>query len=131
MASVLLYLDRLLLLPLLGGAIVTIYTVASLFGKCLGIVMTPIAGVLLGYYFQKNFSLSQKNFWKLNVSVLVLGGVFFLICFLCAEFFTGLLYKTVILAVHSYILSANFIAIWGGFNDSTCNSAFCSNRVKA
>ena len=55
------YLDRLIIYPLLGGNAVTVYTVASFFGKSLGIVMTPIAGVLLGYYAQRNFIMTKKK----------------------------------------------------------------------
>ena len=62
------YLDRLIIYPLLGGDAVTVYTVASFFGKSLGIVMTPIAGVLLGYYAQRNFIMTKKKFWSINVT---------------------------------------------------------------
>ena len=67
-----LYLDRLLLLPILGGSAVSVYTVASFAGKSLGVLMTPMAGVLLSYYAQKDYVMTRKTFWKINGSVLAI-----------------------------------------------------------
>ena len=61
-ANIMIYLDRLILHPLLGGEAVTIYTIASLGGKYLGMVVTPLAGVLLSYYTQSDFIMTRKKY---------------------------------------------------------------------
>lgn len=52
--NLLTYADRMILYPILGGEGVSYYSTASFFGKSAGIVMVPIAGVLLGYFAQKD-----------------------------------------------------------------------------
>ena len=110
-ANLLTYLDRLLLLPLLGGEAVTTYTVASVFGKSLGIVMTPLAGVLLSYYAQKNYVMNRRKFWKQNITVLVLALGMVVISAVLAGPLTGVLYPSAIEAAMPYLLIANITAI--------------------
>lgn len=110
-ASLLTYLDRLLLLPLLGGSAVSDYTVASFFGKSLGIVMTPMAGVLLSYYAQRGFRMTVKRFWVTNGTILLLAGAFFLVCTVFSDWGTGLIYPTLISQARPYLLIANAAAI--------------------
>ena len=43
--NLILYMDRLIIYPVLGADSVAIYTTASVFGKSFGVVMIPIAGV--------------------------------------------------------------------------------------
>lgn len=104
------YLDRLIIYPLLGGNAVTIYTVASFFGKSLGVLMTPIAGVLLGYYAQKSFVMTKKRFWLINLTSLLGGLIFVIFSIVFAPFFTKLLYPTIYTQARSYILIANLAA---------------------
>src|SRR5699024_2779594 len=54
LASVLLnsatvYLDKVMLLPLLGGSAVTIYYIASIMGKTFSLILNPISNVILSY----------------------------------------------------------------------------------
>lgn len=61
------YADKLLLYPMLGGTVVSIYYVATLFGKIIGLVINPISSVILTYLSkdQKNEStLFYKVFWS-------------------------------------------------------------------
>ena len=66
------------------------YSTASFFGKSAGIVMTPIAGVLLGYFAQKSFRASRRLFVLVNGISAACLGVFFLGCWLLAPWFTRL-----------------------------------------
>ena len=43
------YLDRIILLPLVGGKAVSVYFVATLLGKTLGLAVGPLSGLLLSY----------------------------------------------------------------------------------
>lgn len=110
-ASLLTYLDRLLLLPLLGGTAVSVFTVASFFGKSLGILMTPMASVLLSYYAQRGFEMTRGRFWATNGLVLLLSAGFFLVCALLGDWGTGLIYPTLIEQARPYLLLANLAAI--------------------
>lgn len=87
-ANVLIYLDRLVLYPLLGGNAVTTYTVASVGGKFLGIVATPLAGVLLSYYSQPDFIMTRRKFWF--ISLITMG--------------TGILGLGVIIPISPYLI---------------------------
>lgn len=104
------YLDRIVIYPLLGAGAVSTYTVAAYFGKALGILMTPIAGVLLGYYAQKGFSMSRKLFWGINGITLFVGVVFMIISAIVAPPVTHLLYPTIYDSASSFIFIANLAA---------------------
>ena len=73
--------------------------------------MTPIAGVLLGYYAQKNFAMNRKLFWIINSSVLIVSAAFFLVTVLLGEWFTGILYPELIEQSAPYMILANLASI--------------------
>jgi len=109
--TVLLYADRMIIYPTLGAESVSYYSTASFFGKSAGIVMTPVAGVLLGYFAQKNFTASKKLFALVNGLSLACLGVFLLGCWLLAPWFTRLLYPTLYAQSAPYIFLANLGAV--------------------
>lgn len=111
LGNLLLYLDRLIIYPVLGGEAVSIYTTASLFGKSLGMIMTPIAGVLLSYFSQKTFIMTRAKFWNINIIVFIFSLIFFLISLLVAPMFTGFFYPTLIEGARSFIIYANVASI--------------------
>lgn len=109
--NLLMYADRMIIYPVLGPESVSYYSTASFFGKSAGIVMTPIAGVLLGYFAQKNFRPSKQLFATVNgislgCLVIFLGG-----CLLFAPWFTELLYPTLYEQSAPYIALANLGAV--------------------
>ena len=111
LANVILYLDRILLLPILGGEAVSVYSVASFFGKSLGVLMTPLSSVLLSYYVQKDFQMTTKKYWKIATTFFALAFVFFIMCIIFSKWGTGLFYPTLIDAASPYLLIANAAAI--------------------
>lgn len=110
-SSAMMYLDRWVLYPLIGGAAVTTYTVASFFGKSLGIILTPVAGVLLSYYASKNFKMNNRKFWKINISVLAVCLLFLVISISVSPIITRVLYPTVFNNASDYLFVANSAAI--------------------
>ena len=110
-ANLLVYLDRLLLYPLLGGEAVSIYTVASFFGKSLAVLMNPICSVLLSYYSHQGFKMNRLVFWKINGITLSISAFFMFFCFFASEKITGLLYPSVIGQAKPYLLIANLAAV--------------------
>lgn len=109
--NVLLYADRMIIYPTLGAESVSYYSVASFFGKSAGIVMTPISGVLLGYFAQKSFAASKKLFTLVNALSVGCLGLFAVACYLLAPWFTRLLYPTLFQQAAPYIMLANWGAI--------------------
>lgn len=110
-SNLLMYADRIIIHPFLGPESVSYYSTASFFGKSAGIVMTPIAGVLLGYFSQKNFAASKKLFLLVNGLSLGCLVLFQLFCWLCAPWFTHLLYPTLYQQSLPYIFLANLGAV--------------------
>lgn len=51
------YADKLIIFPFLGGAVVSVYYAATLFGKVVAMAITPISGVMLSYLSK----VSKKN----------------------------------------------------------------------
>lgn len=113
MGNLLVYLDRLIIYPILGGGFVSIYVTASFFGKSLGILMTPVAGVFLSYFSQKSFKMTLKRYWNINFIIFLFSIAFFLFSWIIAPWFTGLLYPTLIKEAKPYIFYANTAAIIG------------------
>lgn len=105
--NLLTYADRMILYPILGSESVSYYSTASFFGKSAGIVMVPIAGVLLGYFAQKDFKASKKLFAVVNGASLACLVVFLCGCWLFAPWFTKLLYPSLYEGAAPYILLAN------------------------
>lgn len=109
-SSLILYLDRILIYPLIDGEAVSIYTIASVFGKSLGIIMTPIAGVLLSYYAQNNFTMTVNRFRKINIVAFVFGIVFIVFTLLLSPLVTKLLYPSFYDKARPFLLVANLAA---------------------
>lgn len=74
------YLDKLLLLPILGGSTVSIYFAATFLGKIVGMGVAPITGVFLSYLAQmKKFSDNNFKLLLILASIVVFFGYFFVI----------------------------------------------------
>jgi len=110
-SNLLMYADRMILYPILGAESVSYYSTASFFGKSAGMVMVPIAGVLLGYFSQKNFRATKKRFLGVNALSLAVLAVFMLFCIPVAPWFTKILYPTLFEESAPYILLANLGAV--------------------
>lgn len=110
-ANILMYLDRFILLPILGGTSVAIYTVASFLGKSIGIFMTPLSGVLLTYYSKKGFIFNRKIFFKINISLLIFSIPFFIICYFFAPIVTKIFYPDFIENVKPYYVLVHITMI--------------------
>lgn len=91
-SQVILYLDRFLIYPILGGEAVTIYTVSTIYSKLLVMVFAPIAFVLLSYYSQPEIKMTRKLYWLINVAVLICSSLFLLTVPIFAPIFTKILY---------------------------------------
>ncbi|WP_340392687.1 hypothetical protein [Paenibacillus sp. FSL E2-0190] len=100
------YMDRFFIYPVLGVEQVSIYNVASFLGKTAGIVMTPIAGVLLTYY-AKEAKITIKQFYTRTGVFTIIALVFYLFIFVVGKPITKILYPTLIEDAASYFAIAN------------------------
>lgn len=107
------YLDRFFLYPILGGEQVSIYTVSSFVGKSIGLLVTPIAGVLLSYYAQSTFKMTVKKYWTINGITLVVGGMAGIFAVFLSPWVTGILYPTLIEDARQYLWLANIASLIG------------------
>lgn len=85
------YYDRFCLYPLIGGAAVANYQVASTFGKALNLLLTPINMVILSYLSKKN-TFSKKTVYKLVLFLVIIGSMFLGFTKLLSEFILRILY---------------------------------------
>ena len=72
------YIDRIILFPRMGGEAVGYYYVASLMPKSIGMIVGPVAGVLLSYLVKKS-NTSTRSFVSLLIAALVLAFFAYLI----------------------------------------------------
>lgn len=105
------YLDRLFILPVLGGENVAIYSVSSIMGKSIGMAMLPVAGVLLGYFAQKEFYMSRKIFNMVSGVSFIICTLFYIVSLAIAEPVVGILYPSLVNSAKQYMYLANLAAV--------------------
>lgn len=96
--------DRLLLNSLIGGTAVTVYYIASLFGKTVSLVAGPFNSVIIGYLAKYRGTLNRR---MMNLAVLlsiVLISVATIGCTVCSHIILPYLYPDSFLLAKKYIL---------------------------
>lgn len=101
------YLDRLMLYPVIGSEAVAIYSTASVFGKAFNLIALPISSIMLGYYAAGKIRLDRKKYWYVNLSTLIILGVFIVITRVVGVWFTGILYPSIIESARPFVMIAN------------------------
>lgn len=85
------YADKMLILPILGGTTVSVYYVATLFGKIVSLAITPVSSVMLSYLAK----LKKKNdsvFWQAFFSGTVICAIGYVFCLFISRPVLGWLY---------------------------------------
>ena len=113
LSNALIYLDKLLLYPVLGAVAVANYATAAFFGKCAASVMPPVANVLLGHFSQENFRMTQKKYLLIALGSVGFALFAFLASLLLGPWLTGLFYPTLIDAARPLLFLANLAACVG------------------
>lgn len=111
--NVLMYFDRNFLFPLLGGEAVAVYFTSTVMGKAMGMVATPMSGVLLSYFGQVGFRMSRKKFWLMNGSFCVVGAVSYVACVVLGNLVVGYFYPTLYPKAREYMYIASLAPILG------------------
>lgn len=110
LSTIITYMDRFFIYPLLGSEQVSIYTVASYLGKTAGIVMNPISGVLLTYY-AKETKMTINQFYKRIGLFTIFSILIYFIMFVFGVPITRILYPTLVDKVLPFFKIANLGAI--------------------
>lgn len=111
LSNAMIYLDRLLLYPIVGAAAVAIYTTASFFGKCVAALIPSASNVLLAYFSQKNYRMTKSAFLKIVALSIAFCGLCYLISVPFAPWITRLLYPSLFGEANSLLLLANAAAM--------------------
>ena len=98
--------DRLLLMVLSGGVAVSVYYVASLFGKVIAMLSVPINSIIISYLVKYDGALTKK-LWTVAVgAVSALGAIAFGGCVLVSPFFLDILYPDIYPEAAKYVAPA-------------------------
>lgn len=92
MVNVVLNADRLILKAFMGGEAVTLYYIASLVGKTIALISSPLNNVIIGYLVKSNQSLRAGDFLKISALGLALTGIALLVCVGGSHVFAFLFY---------------------------------------
>lgn len=103
--------DRVLLQLLVNGTAVTIYYQASLAGKTMALVVTPLNSVIIGYLSRYKEGLSRKIMRLLTLGSLAVLVVATLACTLGSHVLIRLLYPQNYELVRSYFLMASIAQV--------------------
>ena len=101
--NILSYFDRFMINPMLGAASVSVFSVASFWGKSISPFISPIANVMLSYLCQKDAKISMKRFKLIFVLSIIPLALFALLGVIIAPTITGLLYPKLINDAIPYI----------------------------
>ncbi|HDA2124742.1 TPA: hypothetical protein O4509_000379 [Staphylococcus aureus] len=78
--NILNYLDRFILLPIIGPVLVNVYFIASTASKMIGLITTPMNNVILSYLSVKNNKDNLKRFIQINVGIIIASiPIFFIV----------------------------------------------------
>ncbi len=106
------YADRMLLYPMLGGTMVSIYFVATLFGKIISMAITPVNSVVLTYLAKrekKNDQIFKRTL--LTGSIICIAG--YLFCLILSRPVLGFLYPQYIDNAMPYIFITTATSVLG------------------
>lgn len=102
MVSLGIYIDKLIIFPLIGGIAVSIYYTASILGKTIALVIGPITSVLLSYLAQMK-TFSKHNFKLLLLISSILGIIGYWIVLLLSKPFLTIVYPQFVDEALKYI----------------------------
>lgn len=109
--NILMYIDRIIIFPFLGGHQVAVFFTATVIGKLSGLIQTPISGVVLSYLSNKSEKLTLKAFWLVNLLILLFSSLAFIFTIIISKYLLSFLYSDLYLEASSILVIANLAAI--------------------
>ncbi len=99
--------DRLLLRLAVGAREVTVFYTASLIGKIVAMLTTPLNGVIISYFTNYKIKLSKKKFVIIGVGMAVLSAIGAAVCTAVSMLFVKLMYPDIFDEARNYFFLAN------------------------
>lgn len=96
------YADRLLIFPVLGGPAVSIYYVATVFGKVISMAVTPLSSVILSYLSGKGIK-SNSVFVNTVLSSGAVCSIGYIVCVVLSKPLLNIIYPQYVADVMPYI----------------------------
>lgn len=99
--------DKIILRLAEGGGAVTTFYVSTLLGKVVSLLTTPLNGVMIGYLTKYEGKFTKKMLAVFTLTLLGLGALALLGCFIASEIFVKIFYPDVFEQAQPYFLLAN------------------------
>ncbi len=107
LGAFILHSDRLLLRLVVGSREVTVYYAASLIGKIVAMLTTPLNGVIISYLTNYNIKLDKKKFGIVSTALMLLSVIGAFICTGVSFIFVRIMYPDVFEETVKYFFVAN------------------------
>ncbi|MED3725791.1 hypothetical protein [Priestia filamentosa] len=111
LTNILMYLDRLILYPILGAHQVAIFFAATIIGKMSSFVLTPISGVVLSYLSRREENISTKVYLKTNILIMFFCLIVSILAVLGSFLLLPLLYSDLYKDTLEILIVANISAV--------------------
>ncbi|WP_346930951.1 hypothetical protein [Clostridium sp.] len=105
------YMDRMLIFPMLGSEYVSVYYAAALFGKFISMGIEPINGVVLSYLTQNKSDFIRKKIGMIISSTIVITILTYIISAYISPIFIKILYPNVYDEALKILSIVNFSSI--------------------
>ena len=107
LAALILHSDRILLRLVVGAREVTVFYAASLIGKIVAMLTTPLNGVIISYLTNYKIELNKKKFVIASSALLVLTVIGAFACTLVSYIFVKIMYPDIFEEAIKYFFVAN------------------------
>lgn len=126
--TLIVYMDRFLVNFKLGAAQVGILVVAAFLGKSFGVLIGPIANVLLSYYVKENTISIKLFYFRLSIYMIV-SLLSYIIIILVGPYILNLLYPNISKESEEYLIIANLGSILFIFGNLLQPTLLVSARI--
>lgn len=106
-AALVLNSDRILLQAFAGGTAVTIFYAATLIGKMVSLISTPLNGVIIGHLNRYDGGIGYKTFGKICGASIIAGALMDVVCVGVSYVFVKIMYPDIFTQVLPYLWLAN------------------------
>ncbi len=105
--SVILNIDRLLILKMVDSLSVTIFYIATLVGKCVALLTNPISSVIIGHLAKSKKQITVRFFQLYSVVILIGSLLCSIVCCFASVVFIKLFYADLYFDVKDLLIPAN------------------------
>lgn len=99
--------DRIFLRLIVGGRAVTVFYTASLIGKIIAMLTTPLNGIIISYFTNYRLKITKKVFAGIGAGLLAISALLALMCTAVSYIFVKIMYPEVFQEAVPYFFLAN------------------------